>query len=148
MRQMDILGTDFLCSHNVQGVADVWFLGEKSLNVERWNLYSQTGLQTCSRTWKLGSWEEKARQGKRQGCWKGPANLSHIKLTEKKWRIYLLFFNVYEYFTCVCVYAHVCAWWRGLQSHKRALDPLAMEWTVPTWLLVADLGSSARAAVL
>lgn len=55
MRQMDILGPDFLCSHNVQEDADAWFLGETFLIVEMQSLDSQTGLQTCSRTWKQGS---------------------------------------------------------------------------------------------
>lgn len=95
--------------------------------MERRNLYSQTGLQTCSLTWKLGSSEEKARQGKRQGGWKGPANLSLTKLIEKKNEGIVYFSLMCISINCMCVYAHVCAWGRGLQSHKRALDPLALE---------------------
>lgn len=84
MRQMDILGPDFLCSHNVQEDADAWFLGETFLIVEMQSLDSQTGLQTCSRTWKQGSKEVKAGQEKRQGRLEGTSKFITHQVNRKK----------------------------------------------------------------
>lgn len=74
-----------------------------------------------------GKFRREGQAGEEAGRLEGTSEFVTHQVNRKKNEGIVYFSLMCISINRMCVYAHVCAWGRGLQSHKRALDPLALE---------------------